>query len=209
MSFEVWLAYTLAVTALIAVPGPTILMIIAHGLAHGGRRTLATIAGVELANASHVVIAAAGLSAILALSAAAFAVVKWAGVAYLVWLGIRQWRAPAGFAAGADAAPVRRQALFAQGFAVTILNPKSIAFYLAFFPQFIDPGRPRLDQFVVVGATFFAVSLIIGTLYAFFAGAVKRWFLVRTRMRWLNRITGSILIGAGAVLALVRRTEAA
>ena len=94
MSFEVWLAFAAASAVLLTIPGPTVLLIIAHAVAHGRRAAPATMAGVVLGDLVAMTASLAGLGALLAASATLFGVLKWAGAAYLVYLGWRLWRAP-------------------------------------------------------------------------------------------------------------------
>jgi threonine/homoserine/homoserine lactone efflux protein len=145
MTFETWMAFALAAAAMLAIPGPTILLVVGQSLGAGRRNALPLVAGVALGDLTAMALSLAGLGALLATSAAAFAALKWAGAAYLVWLGVRLWRAPV--EAGAPPPPDARRAL-RQAFAVTALNPKGIAFFVAFVPQFLDPSLP----FLVSGA---------------------------------------------------------
>ncbi len=128
MAFETWIAFSLAAAAMLAIPGPTILLVIGQSLGAGRRNALPLVAGVALGDLSGMVLSLAGLGALLATSATAFAALKWAGAAYLVWLGVRLWRAPVE-AGAAPPSPDTRRAL-RQAFVVTALNPKGIAFFV-------------------------------------------------------------------------------
>ena len=143
MSIEHWLAFVAASAIMLAIPGPTILLVISYALGHGRRSTAATVAGVALGDFTAMTASMLGLGALLATSAAIFTVLKWAGAAYLVWLGIKLWRAPVADTSAPDAgeAPVERPIrIFFHTYVVTALNPKSIVFFVAFLPQF-----PRSD----------------------------------------------------------------
>lgn len=206
MSWESWLAFTAASSVLLAIPGPTILLVIAYSLGHGRRATSAIVAGVALGDFTAMTASMVGLGALLATSATLFTALKWAGAAYLVWLGVKLWRAPVGApgaaAATEDSPPFR---MFAHTFAVTALNPKSIVFFVAFLPQFLDPGRPLLPQMAIFETTFLVLATLNATLYALVAGAARHAIRKPAVRRAVNRTGGTLLVGAGAATALWRR----
>ncbi|MCP4329781.1 MAG: LysE family translocator [Alphaproteobacteria bacterium] len=207
MDFSVWLAFFAAAAIVIVAPGPSTLLVVAHGLSFGRRPTMATILGVISADSTHVVVAAFGLTALLAISAQVFTVMKWVGVAYLIYLGIRYWRAgPIDLGGGAQNGQGSTRKRFLQGYLVTLTNPKPILFYVAFFPQFLDPAAAQGPQFAIMGATFVAIAFAVMSLYATFAGRVRRWFNTSRRQLLLNRGAGTVLIGAGLILAGLRRS---
>ncbi len=203
MTFETWIAFALAAAAMLAIPGPTILLVVGQSLGAGGRRNaLPLVAGVALGDLLAMVLSLAGLGALLAASATAFAALKWAGAAYLVWLGVRLWRAPveAGAALPLDARRALRRA-----FVVTALNPKGIAFFVAFVPQFLDPSSPFLPQAALLAATFVGLGALNAAAYALLAGRVSGAVGRPAVRRWLNRAGGTVLVGAGLATAAVRR----
>jgi threonine/homoserine/homoserine lactone efflux protein len=202
MTFETWMAFALAAAAMLAIPGPTILLVVGQSLGAGRRNALPLVAGVALGDLTAMALSLAGLGALLATSAAAFAALKWAGAAYLVWLGVRLWRAPveAGAPPPADARRALRQA-----FAVTALNPKGIAFFVAFVPQFLDPSLPFLPQAALLVATFVGLGALNAALYALLAGRASGAATRPAVRRWLNRAGGSVLVGAGLATAAMRR----
>jgi threonine/homoserine/homoserine lactone efflux protein len=196
-----WL-FSLATLALLLVPGPAVLYIVAQSVDHGRLAGLVSVAGVHLGTLVHTLAAAIGLSALIVSSAVAFNVVKYAGAAYLVYLGIRRLleRAePRDFV-------VREQPLaqlFWRGAVVNVLNPKTALFFFAFLPQFVDPGRAVWTQVVILGFVFVALGLLSDGLYALTAGTLGRW--LRRRPGILRWGSGSVYIGLGAVTALSRR----
>ncbi len=203
MTFETWIAFALAAAAMLAIPGPTILLVVGQSLGVGGRRNaVPLVAGVALGDLLAMVLSLAGLGALLAASATAFAALKWAGAAYLVWLGVRLWRAPveAGAAPPLDARWALRRA-----FVVTALNPKGIAFFVAFVPQFLDPSSPFLPQAALLAATFVGLGALNAAAYALLAGRVSGAVGRPAVRRWLNRAGGTVLVGAGLATAAVRR----
>ena len=204
MSLEAFLAFLVASAVLLAIPGPTILFVVGTSLARGRWAGLGTVPAVMLGDLVAMTASLAGLGALLAASATAFTVLKLVGAAYLVWLGIRMWRsppAPVDLAAGGGADPgIRRHA-----FVVTALNPKSIAFFVAFVPQFIDPSAPLLPQIVVMEATFVLLAGLNAALYAVLAGRARRFARDPRVLRAFGRVGGSALIGAGALTAAARQ----
>jgi len=202
MSLETWTAFLLASAVLLAIPGPTILLVIGQSLGAGRRTVPALVAGVALGDLTAMTLSLAGLGAVLAASATAFTLLKWAGAAYLVWLGIGLWRAPVTAEAPPPLPP--RRAL-RDAWLVTALNPKSIAFFVAFVPQFIAPGTPFLPQAAILVASFVSLAALNAGLYALLAGRLSGAVTRPGVRRGLNRIGGTMLIGAGLATAAMRR----
>jgi threonine/homoserine/homoserine lactone efflux protein len=197
------LLFALASTTLIAIPGPNALYIAARSLSHGRAAGVASALGVEAGTLVHVAAAAAGLSALIASSDLAFNAIRYLGVAYLLFLGIRALRgAGDGEVPQAGRSSLRRA--FAEGLLVNVLNPKVALFFLAFLPQFTDPGQGSLAvQTLSLGALFFGIALAMDLIYALAASAI------RTRVPWgsdaarrRERITGAIYITLGGIAAV-------
>lgn len=215
MSFETWLAFSAASFVMLAIPGPTILLVVSYALAHGRAVASATVIGVALGDLTAMTASLLGLGALLATSATLFTVLKWIGAIYLIWLGIKVWRAPIAdeapqeMAEGAAPAPARapmlRIALHA--YAVTALNPKSIVFFIAFLPMFIDPARPLLQQAMILEATFVILAALNAAAYGLMASMVRSRIRRPSVRRWINRTGGTLMIGAG-LLALGWRRAA-
>ena len=208
MALETWLTFLLASALLIIVPGPTVLMLIGYGLARGRRIALYTMPGVMLGAALSMTLAIAGLGAVLAASAALFTAMKLAGAAYLLWIGISMWRASFSGEAPAATQKLRSgdRAAFLHAFAVTALNPKLVAFHMAFLPQFIDPAAPLLPQAMILVLTFIGMQALLDTSYALAAGSARSFAQSPRAMRLTQRVGGSALIGAGVAVAALRRT---
>jgi threonine/homoserine/homoserine lactone efflux protein len=198
-------AVALASLVLAATPGPAVLYIVARSVHQGRRAGALSALGVALGGMLHVTGAVVGFSALLVSSATAFAAVRWAGALYLVWLGVKTLRSGGDGAEVAVPPPAPPRQLVAQGFVVNALNPKTALFFLAFLPQFVDPGRGSVaGQMLVFGITFLAVATSSDMTYAMMAGTLARR-LPRTpgsrrTARWLSG--GAYLaLGAGAALA--------
>jgi len=201
MTLHSWLAFLFATAVLLAIPGPTDLMVIGQSLGAGRRHALPLVAGVALGDLTAITLSLAGLGALLATSAAAFAALKWAGAAYLVYLGVKLWGAPV----SAEAVPpLDARAAFRRAYVVTALNPKGVAFFVAFMPQFILPFGPFLPQAAILTASFVAMASATALLWASLAGRVSSLVRRPSVRRGFNRAGGGVLMGAGVVLALKR-----
>ncbi|WP_457812016.1 LysE family translocator [Sinorhizobium meliloti] len=208
MSFEHWFAFAAASAVQLAIPGPTILLVISYALGHGRKIAGATVAGVALGDFTAMTASMLGLGALLATSAAVFTVLKWIGAAYLVWLGIKLWRAPVGNDSGStvETSPAERPLrIFLHTYAVTALNPKSILFFVAFLPQFLDLSRPLFAQMAIFETTFLILATINAALYAWLAAAAGSTIRKPNIRRIVNRLGGSLLIGAGFLTAGLKR----
>jgi len=203
---ELFAGFVLAVVVLILMPGPIVTLVVANSLAYGQRTGLATVAGASSGNALLVAAGALGLTTLLALAAEAFEVLRWAGVAYLVYLGLKQWRLV--FRAGAmETMPAMKsnKGVFWQGVLVAITNPKTIFFYAAFFPQFIDPGLAIGPQLIAMSVVMVVIATTLDSGYALLAGRARRVFVSPGANRVRHGITGTLLLGTGLGLALARR----
>lgn len=206
MSFEIWIAFALTSAALLAVPGPTVMLVVSYALGRGRASGWATVPGVALGDFAAMTVSLLGAGAVLAASATAFTALKLAGAAYLIWLGVKLWRAPARLddlpAAGV---PGDGRSMFLSAFVVTALNPKSIVFFVAFAPQFVDPAAPALPQFAAMEATFVALAAINAALWAAMAGEFRRRIGRPSTLRLVNRVGAGFMIAAGLLTATVRR----
>lgn len=200
MTLETWLAFALASLITVMIPGPVVVFILGRSLGGGWRAALPTVGGVALGDAVALAASLAGLGALLAASATAFTIAKWLGAAYLIWLGVKLWRAPVGEAVALPARNAFRDAFF-----VTVLNPKSIAFFVAFLPQFLDPARPFLPQAALVLVTFVGLGALNALGYALLAGKLSDAVQRISVRRAFNRVGGAMLMGAGVATAAMRR----
>ena len=210
MSFQAWLAFAAATSVLLAIPGPTVMLVVSYALSHGRRATLATVAGVALGDFTALTCSVLGVGAVLAASAQLFTAVKWIGAAYLIYLGVKLWRAPATLgeaAAVAAGAETRLGRILFHAFAVTALNPKGIVFFIAFLPQFLDPAQPMGPQIAVVTATFVGLAAANAGIYALMASAARRAIRKPAVQIAVNRVGGTCLIGAGTLAVALGRNN--
>lgn len=202
MNYELFAAFLLITLILVLTPGPIVTLVIATGATQGIRAALTTVAGTTIGNAVLITGIAFGLSWILKFSAELFEILRWAGAAYLVWLGIQAWRA-SGRAGGPP--PVAGRVHFGRGFLVAMTNPKTIAFFTAFLPQFIDPSLPVERQLFVMCVVSVLLAALTDSGWAVAAGLGRAWFMKPARAKLLNRISALALIGGGVWLSLARR----
>jgi threonine/homoserine/homoserine lactone efflux protein len=205
MSLDLYLAFVAATALLILLPGPNVMLLVANSLAYGPRRALVTLAGTSSAIAVQLVVVALGMSSLILVLASGFEWLRWLGVGYLLWLGVRQWRAAPVALEDIDARAVAANRLFWQGVLVSATNPKTLLFYAAFFPQFVDPHGSLGLQLVLLCTTFLVIATVLDGSYVLLAGRVRGWLRGSRRARLRNRITGSLLIATGLGLALARK----
>ena len=202
MNPQLFAAYLLITFVLVIAPGPIVTLVITTGATHGVRPALATVVGTTLGNALLLTAIALGLSWVLANALILFDVMRWAGAAYLIYLGVQMWR---GAAKAANPLPVADHVHFARGLAVALTNPKTIVFFTAFLPQFIDPSLPAGRQLAVMCVVSALMAGTTDTAWAIAAGLGRAWFMRPSRAKLLARLSGTVLIGGGIWLSLARR----
>ncbi len=197
-----FLAFVAAVTVLMLIPGPNVALIVANSVAYGSRYGLLTLAGTSSAMVVQLALTALGMTAVLGTLGVWFEWLRWAGVVYLLFLGIAQWRAPVVDLSRTRAEPKSARAIYLRALLVSLTNPKTLLFFGAFFPQFVSLSRPVGLQIVTLSVTFLAIALLVDSLWALVAGRARGLLASRGRLR--NRLSGGMLIGAGAALAFAR-----
>ncbi len=203
MALDTWLIYLLASIGLSLTPGPNSLLALTHGALYGARRALCTIVGGVFGFSALIALAMFGLSALLQASASVLGVLKWVGGAYLIWLGIQLWRSPGlHLELTGRSARLSNSGLFRQGLLSAMANPKVLLFYGAFLPQFIDPQRGLVLQFVVMAATFASVEFLVEYLLARLAFRIRPW--LAKGGKGFNRCCGSLFALIGVALPLSR-----
>ncbi|MCT2593188.1 LysE family translocator [Streptomyces sp. N2-109] len=200
------LAFCAASLALILVPGPNLVYIVTHSVAHGRRTGLVSVLGVESATLVHLAAAVFGVSALITRSETAFATVKYAGAAYLLVLGVRALRQRGSSAltgGGEHASAVR---VFREGALVNLLNPKVTLFFLAFFPQFVDNGAGTgvaRAQMLTLSVVFLTLSVTLDATYALAGGALSGWLHSRPGVLGRQHLAvGGVYLALGAMAAL-------
>ena len=198
--------FSLAALALIVVPGPAVLYIVAQGIDRGRAGGLVSALGIAIGGLVDVAAAAIGLSSLVVSSATAFNVVKYAGAAYLVVLGVRRLL-------GRDepdeaAVPMRAdrslRRIFGQGIVVNVLNPKTALFFLAFLPQFVDVDAGAVGlQVALLGLVFVGLALACDSVWGLAAGTAAGWLRGNRRvLRGRRYATGGVFVGLGLATAL-------
>ena len=196
--FESWAAFTAASAVLLIIPGPTVLLVVSYALGQDWRTVLPMTVGVALGDFTAMTLSMLGLGALLATSATLFTILKWAGAAYLVYLGIRLWRAGGTLDAAPRTDAVSAAKMLGHAWLVTALNPKSITFFVAFLPAFLDPQADFLTQMVVFETTFLVLAFANAFGYALVAARARGFVANPRAIGVVNKVGGGLLIGAGA-----------
>ncbi|OMH33877.1 LysE family translocator [Motiliproteus sp. MSK22-1] len=199
------MSFIMASCLITLIPGPSMLIVMMNSIRQGLLEGSKTIIGVVVADAILLTLALSGIGTLLYTSAIAFSVLKWVGVAYLVYLGAKQLITPLN-KAEEGSKPVKKSAnSFLQGVGVTLLNPKIIGFFVAFFPQFIDPQASISSQLLILGPLFLIIVFAILFMYALFARSVSHFLAARKGQLALKNSAGVALIGCGVLAATVER----
>lgn len=204
MNGGLYLAFLAVSTAVIVIPGPSIMLIVANALRDGTRAGFFTVGGTSVAMAIQLAIAIAALSSLVTQLAAGLALIRWAGVACLVYLGVRSLRDAAreNTVPGPQGSP--GGSAFGEGFVVSLTNPTTMVFFVAFFPQFLTGAAPALAELALLGASFWGLALAFDCAYAGLASSIGR---AMREPRWAaarHRAAGIILLIAALLLALAR-----
>ena len=196
--------FVVAALALLLIPGPAVLYIVARSVNQGRPAGLASVLGIETASLLHTGAAALGLSAILLSSALAFDIVKYLGAAYLVYLGIRKLCAREEDQNSQVTKPEKLLRIYSQGLVVNLLNPKTALFFFAFLPQFVDTSRGNVTfQALLLGILFVGMATVTDSAYALLASSIAdkvkdNWSL----MRGQRYLAGLVYVGLGVTTAL-------
>lgn len=206
MPLELYLSFLAATLVILIVPGPTVITVISLSISHGKKSTLPLIVGVVLGDFIAMTFCLVGLGAILKTSAALFSIFKWAGVLYLIYLGLRTLFEKE-FDPGQDIEIKNstRSGLFRSSFLVTVFNPKGILFYVAFFPQFVDPAGNTAAQLVLMGCSFLLLAAANVFMYSSFASRLILYIRKNRVRKMLKGLSGGALIGAGILTATLKK----
>jgi threonine/homoserine/homoserine lactone efflux protein len=202
-------AFLIASTILAVTPGPGVIYVVTRTLSRGRQAGLASVGGIALGNLANATAASLGLAALLAASATAFAAMKLAGAAYLVFLGVKSLKPKPVVEVLRATDRVSNMRLFADGFFVALLNPKTALFFAALLPQFINPDAPPLAQGLVLACVFVAIALCTDTIYVVASAALAPRITATSASRSVGRyLTAATFIGLGVYAALAGRRAA-
>ena len=204
MTIEVWVSFVLASVVLCFTPGPTVFLVMGQSLSHGKKSVIPLVTGVLSGDVIAMGISFAGLGVLLSTSAFLFGLFKWIAAAYLIYLGVKAWGSKVAMD-NIDIVHKQNRKIFKEALIVTALNPKGIIFFIAFFPLFIDVNKAALPQMIVLALTFLSVSVLSASFYSIFSGYLRsRVQSVKSR-KVFNKISGSLLMGAGTVTATLQK----
>ena len=204
MPLENWAAFAAASAVLLVIPGPTILLAVSYAIGQGWRTALPMAVGVALGDFTAMTLSMLGIGVLLAASAIVFTALKWVGAAYLVYLGIKLFRAGGSLDAEPRTDRVSALRMMAHAWLVTALNPKSITFFVAFLPQFLDRHADFWTQMLIFETTFLALAFANAFGYALVAARARRLVGNPLAIRIFNRTGGTLLVGAGIATVAVR-----
>jgi len=207
MTWQVWSAFFLVETALCLTPGPAVLLVLSQALTHGTFKALNSIAGILAANTFYFVLSATGIGAILLASYDLFFAIKWIGAAYLVWLGVGAFlgKSKTLSVRRGEAVAVGNLRLLLNGLVLQLSNPKALVFFTALLPQFINPHSAIIPQVAILALTSVVIEFLVQLFYAVLAGRASRLAAQPRFASITNRLSGTLLIGAGVGMAAIRR----
>jgi threonine/homoserine/homoserine lactone efflux protein len=199
-----WLAFVAASAVLLVIPGPTVLLVVSYAIGQGWRTALPMALGVALGDFAAMTLSMLGVGALLATSASLFAILKWIGAAYLIWLGIKLWRSGGSPSATPRTDKVSAARMLGHAWLVTALNPKSITFFVAFLPQFLNPAEDFLTQLLVLESTFLTLAFSNALGYALITSRARTLVRNEKGINVLNKAGGTLLMVAGLAAASAR-----
>ncbi|EHN69748.1 LysE family translocator [Aliivibrio fischeri] len=208
MALEIWIYYVLAVLVLTASPGPSSLLCMTKGVTHGWKHGFFTALGSLSAITIILSLSFTGLGVVIASSELVFTIIKWVGATYLVYMGIKAFLSKQeSYTSTAENTEIKTgfKAHFVSGFIVGASNPKAILFFTALFPQFIDPSAALVPQYLIFASTFIVLELSWLLFYAYLGSTSSRWLMVKGRAKWFNKLSGTVFVGAGALLSTASR----
>ncbi|MGO4672679.1 LysE family translocator [Bosea sp. 2YAB26] len=204
MTFEAWAAFAAATAVLLVIPGPTILLVMSYALGQGWRTAFPMAVGVALGDFTAMTLSMLGVGALLAASATVFTALKWVGAAYLVYLGVKLFRAGGSLNAEPRKDAASALKMLGHAWLVTALNPKSITFFVAFLPQFLDAKADFWTQMLIFEATFITLAFANALGYALIASRARSVVSNPRAIGLFNKAGGTLLIGAGIATVAIR-----
>ncbi|MFK0135983.1 LysE family translocator [Streptomyces murinus] len=212
VSLDRLFAFSALALLLIVIPGPSVLFVVGRALAHGRRAALTTVAGNTLGAYVLVAAVALGIGPVVERSVLLFTALKLAGAAYLVYLGVKAWRQRGSLrAAFTRAGPPERGGLrtLGEGFAVGVANPKTMVFFAAVLPQFVDRAQGHVPlQMLLLGLVFNVIALVSDSVWGLVASAARDWFARSPRrLSAVGGVGGLAMIGLGVTMAATGRKD--
>jgi threonine/homoserine/homoserine lactone efflux protein len=201
MNWSLFAGFLVITFVLILTPGPVVTLVISTGATKGVRAGLITVAGTSSGTAVLLLAISLGLNWVLTHAVYLFELLRWTGAAYLIWLGIQGWR----HAGQQQSVATGHHVQFFRGFLVALSNPKTIAFFTAFLPQFVDPALPAAPQLAIMCAVSVLLAVLSDSCWAVAAGLGRAWFMKPARAKFLGRASGLTLMGGGIWLSVARR----
>jgi homoserine/homoserine lactone efflux protein len=199
---QVYLAFFVATFIFMVIPGPNVALIVANSIAHGMKSGIFTVCGTCSAMVVQLALVGLGLAGAASVPGDWIAWVRWLGIFYLVYLGVKQWYASAGGTLKAAQFAGNGVSAYAKGFMVSLINPQTLVFYAAFFPQFVKTDRPIALQMLIFGATFVVLAFLVDGSWAVAIGLTR--FKMTSSETIRNRVSGVLLIVVALALALAR-----
>lgn len=205
MDWGIYLVFAATQLMFALTPGPAVLLTVSHDMRSGWRASMLAALGVQAGNGIYFTLSIVGLGAVMAASEALFHVIKYVGAGYLIFLGAKTiWNATRSADAEPKSLSLWRQP-FVQAVMTQLANPKSVLFFGALMPQFVDPSGNLFLQYVVFAAICFVTEMPILAVYGWLAAQGKRAMVSRRSRIWRERLSGMCLVGVGASLAAIRR----
>jgi len=201
MNWHLFAGFLAITIVLLLTPGPIVTLVISTAATLGTRAGLVTVAGTSTGNALLLAAIALGLSWVLEHAGYVFETLRWLGAAYLLWLGVQAWRR----AGRAQPETPRPDVHFRRGVLVALSNPKTLAFFTAFLPQFVDPALPAGRQLAVMCVVTVLLAALSDGCWAIASGLGRAWFMRPQRRLLLGRVSALTLIGGAVWLSLARR----
>ena len=205
MNFELWVGFIIATAVLTLIPGPSVMLITGRAITQGTRAAIICIVGDLIAGIVLMIFSLLGVGAILETSPFLFQIMKWAGVCYMIYLGLSQiLEARKLKSSSIDSKQLSAKDNLRDGFWTALLNPKALAFYLAFLTQFIDPTGDLWLQFLVLITTSSVVTGVALMGYVILAARARKIFQSESAVKWFGYTGGSFMVGAGVWMASTR-----
>lgn len=208
MDLNAWLIFVVAETLLCLAPGVAVLTVVSVGLTRGARASAVASLGILGANAIYFALSAIGVGSLILMSHDLFNLVRWIGVAYLVWIGLQTFLGShPSLSTASGPTDTRYPAIFRAGLIMKLADPKTLFYFVALLPQFIDPAGDVALQVTILAITSVVIELGVLLAYGLAAGRLNRFARNPRVAKWTDRVAGSFLIAAGLGMAAIRQNE--